>query len=80
MYVARGGAADTQMYSRASEQLDPAPIRGTEGGTHPFFSPDGQWIGFNSSDGKLKKVPVGGGAPLTLCDALRISGATWDAR
>ena len=79
VYVARGGAAGTtQMYSRASDQLDAVPLRGTEGGTHPFFSPDGQWIGF-SADGKLKKVPAGGGAPLTLCDALTLRGATWNA-
>ena len=35
----------------------------------PFFSPDGLWLGFFAeSEGKLKKVPLGGGAPLTLCD------------
>jgi hypothetical protein len=27
----------------------------------PFFSPDGQWIGF-FADGKLKKIAVQGGA------------------
>ena len=77
VFVARVGSGNSQMYSRASDQVDAVPIRGTEGGTHPFFSPDGQWIGFNSSDGKLKKVPVGGGAPLTLCDAPVLRGATW---
>ena len=39
---------------------------GTEGGTYPFFSPDGQWIGF-FADGKMKKISVQGGAPVTLC-------------
>ncbi len=58
-------------------QLDAAPIRGSEGASSPFFSPDGQWIGFFSSDGKLRKVPVGGGTGLTICDAIIGFGATW---
>ena len=36
-------------------------IAGTEGAHVPFFSPDGQWIGF-FAQGKLKKVPADGGA------------------
>ncbi len=40
---------------------------GTEGAQEPYFSPDGQWVGF-FADGKLQKVSVAGGAPLTICD------------
>ncbi len=40
---------------------------GTEGAQIPFFSPDGQWVGF-FADGKLQKVSVAGGAALTICD------------
>ncbi len=45
----------------------------------PFFSPDGQWLGFNDvDDGTLKKVSLTGGAPLTLCRGVfLIAGATW---
>ena len=32
-------------------------MQGTEGAETPFFSPDGQWIGF-FADGMLKKVSV----------------------
>jgi eukaryotic-like serine/threonine-protein kinase len=32
---------------------------------NPFFSPDGQWIGF-AAGGKLKKISVVGGAAVTL--------------
>ena len=28
------------------DQLDAVPIRGTEGAIGPFFSPDGEWVGF----------------------------------
>ena len=36
----------------------------TENGRDPFFSPDSQWVGF-FADGKLKKLSVQGGAPVT---------------
>ena len=51
-------------------------MAGTEGGSDPFFSPDGQWIGF-FADGKLKKIAVQGGAPVTLCDAVLPRGGSW---
>jgi hypothetical protein len=35
--------------------LQVVPLSGTDGATCPFFSPDGQWIGF-FADGKLKKI------------------------
>ena len=44
------------------------PVEGTENARMPFFSPDGRWLGF-VADGKLRKVPVDGGTPLTICDA-----------
>lgn len=52
---------------------------GTEGAAAPFFSPDSQWIGFFAS-GKLKKVPVSGGAALPVCDARAAYGGSWSGR
>ena len=43
---------------------------------NPFFSPDGQWIGF-FADGRLNKVSVSGGAPLILGDAPSHRGGSW---
>ncbi len=46
----------------------------------PFFSPDGQWIGYVSqADQMLKKVAISGGAPVILCNAQLIMGASWSA-
>jgi len=42
----------------------------------PFFSPDGEWVGFVTRT-ELKKVPVHGGSPLTLCAVDRSRGADW---
>ncbi len=60
-------AGRRQLYVRPLDQREATPIPGTEGAFSPFFSPDGQWVGF-SADGTLKKVPLAGGAPLTICD------------
>ena len=47
---------------------DALPLPGTEGGSHPFFSPDGHWVGF-FAEGKLKKTSIDGGKVLTLAEA-----------
>jgi serine/threonine-protein kinase len=65
-----------RLYLRSLDQFSVTPISGTEGGASPFFSPDGQWIGF-WADRKLKKVSLAGGQPLTLCDAAVPRGASW---
>src|SRR6266849_3621177 len=77
-YVAIQGGTQ-QLYLRAMDSLEARPIPGTEGAFTPFFSPDGQWLGFFAG-GKLKKVSVGGGAALTLGDASIPVGASWGSQ
>jgi Tol biopolymer transport system component len=57
---------------RLLSERQAAPLPGTEDASLPFFSPDGQWIAF-FADGKLKKVPAKGGAPVTICETPRFS-------
>jgi serine/threonine-protein kinase len=64
------------LVTRRLDQSEFAPLSGTEGANQPFFSPDGQWIAF-FADSKLKKVPVQGGSPLTLCEAPSPVGGSW---
>jgi serine/threonine-protein kinase len=64
-----------QIYLRSADRFDAEPVRGTEGGSDPFFSPDGQWLGF-VADNALKRVSVGGGPPSTLAGAIS-RGAAW---
>lgn len=68
------------LYIRSVNELAAKLIAGTEGSTrHPFFSPDGKWIGyFAVTDGKLKKIAVNGGASQALCDVVDIRGAWWN--
>jgi serine/threonine-protein kinase len=65
-----------QLYVRPLSELHPVPLTGAEGAAMPFFSPDGQWIGFFAG-GKLKKVRTAGGSPVTLSDAPNPRGGTW---
>ena len=51
-------------------------LTGTEGAAYPFFSPDGNWIGYVSQS-KLKKISIGGSAPMTLCDGNVDGGFSW---
>ncbi len=66
------------MYLRAIDSLEAVPIPGTENGTDPFFSPDGQWLGFFTS-GELKKVSLSGGAAVTLASIGR-GEANWTSQ
>jgi serine/threonine-protein kinase len=77
--LGRSPVGAPQLYVRAMDQLEARPIAGTEGAAGPFFSPDGQWIGFFAvADRVLKKVRIAGGAPLTVCDASPVArGASW---
>jgi len=72
----RGANGDSQLATRLLSQATPTPLPGTENAADPFFSPDGQWIGF-SADRKLKKVSVLGGAAVVLCDAPDRRGGAW---
>jgi Tol biopolymer transport system component len=77
-YVGRQGGSQ-QIYLRAMDSLEAKPIHGTEGAFNPFFSPDGQWVGF-FADGRLKKVSVSGGAAVILGDSGNPRGAAWGSQ
>jgi Tol biopolymer transport system component len=65
-----------QLFLRSIDRLDLVAVSGSEGADAPFFSPDGQWLGFFASGG-LKKVSVDGGTPVTICEAGFRRGASW---
>ncbi|MGH9254307.1 MAG: hypothetical protein ACRD3C_07030, partial [Vicinamibacterales bacterium] len=71
--VSRG---QQQLYLRAIDGIDASALAGTESATSPFFSPDGQWVGF-FAQGKLKKVSVATGTTQALCDAPFGAGGSW---
>jgi len=70
------GSAPSVLWVRSLATGVERPIEGTTGGYSPFFSPDSRSIGF-FAEGKLKIVPVEGGAALTLADARNGRGGAW---
>ncbi len=52
------------------------PMDGTTGAAHPFWSPDGRYVGFFAG-GKLLKIPATGGPVATVADAPNSRGGSW---
>jgi serine/threonine-protein kinase len=71
-FVTRAGTNVTRLAVRDRADLEPRTLPGTEGGDGPFFSPDGQWIGYFAG-AKMYKVPVSGGAPVLLADRAQLA-------
>jgi tRNA A-37 threonylcarbamoyl transferase component Bud32 len=65
-----------QLFRRDLAQLEAVPMAGTEGADSPFFSPDGNWVGFRAG-GALRKVAVNGGPATMICETAAIYGASW---
>jgi serine/threonine-protein kinase len=76
VYVVRNPGGGQQLATRLLGQATPTFLAGTDNPRDPFFSPDGQWIGF-FVNGQLKKISVLGGAALALADAPNPRGASW---
>jgi eukaryotic-like serine/threonine-protein kinase len=53
-------------------------LNGTAGASHPFWSPDGRYVGFFAG-GKLMKVPATGGPAVAVADAPNSRGGSWSA-
>ena len=53
------------------------PLRGTEGASYPFWSPDGRSIAF-FADNQIKRIDLEGEAMRTLLRVHRGTGGTWN--
>ena len=71
-----GSEGRTGLYLRSLDDFESSALPGTDGAANPFFSPDGQWVGFFAG-GKLKKVALAGGQPVNVCDAPTSRGESW---
>jgi serine/threonine protein kinase/Tol biopolymer transport system component len=80
VFAGRIGPA-SKLYVRPLDAAVATAIDGTDGAIAPFFSPDGNWIGFIAEEPsrlRVKKVAVGGGPAVALCDVPdQFWGATW---
>jgi eukaryotic-like serine/threonine-protein kinase len=71
--------ANNRFYLRKMDSMEPTALPGIESVSTPFFSPDDKWIGF-FRNGKLEKISLAGGTPVTLADGPDNRGATWSSR
>ncbi len=76
-FVAHSGEAK-QIYVRYLNSDTAQPLDGTLGASHPFWSPDGNSIGFFAG-GKLLRISANGGTVSTIADAPNSRGGSWGA-
>ena len=70
--------AERKLYLRPMDRNEATPIPGTEDAYGPFFSPDGEWVGFFAGN-QLKKVGLSGSLPVVLSQAPNAYGASWSS-
>ncbi|MHC4433292.1 MAG: protein kinase domain-containing protein [Planctomycetota bacterium] len=75
VYVAHIGGT-TQLFERMMNQFEVRPIMGTEGASAPFFSPDGQSVGFFANE-KLNRISLLGGEVVNICSSIGANGGSW---
>ena len=61
----------------ALDQLEATPIAGTDGASHPFFSPDGNRVGFIRNGTEVRIASLAGAPTVTLSDKVNSSAADW---
>ena len=77
VFTARKGESPNLLWVRKLSEPDARPLAGTEGAQRPFWSPDGQHIGF-FADRFFKKIDVDGGPVFTLAPGTESRGGTWN--
>src|SRR5262245_31725248 len=78
-FVAVDTAGKQQVWLRPLDGLQAFPVAGTEAVNRMFWSPDSRFHGF-ITDGKARKVAVGGGPAIVIGDAPGGSDGAWGTR
>jgi eukaryotic-like serine/threonine-protein kinase len=76
VFIASAAGAKPALWLRSLQAGTARVMPGTDGAEYPFWSPDGRWVGF-FADGRLKKIPAGGGPALAITDAPDPRGGSW---
>lgn len=65
------------IWIRPVDSLDAVPLSGTREGKQPFWSPNGNSLGFFAA-GKLQRIGIAGGPPRQLAEASEPFGGSWN--
>lgn len=63
----------TTLYARRLDDFEWSPLLGSNAASDPFFSPDGQWVGFMQVS-RVYKINLSGGAPVLVSDGSSAAG------
>jgi len=76
VFVGSGDDQRRRLYVRSMDSLSMQVISGTEDCGAPFWSADSRFVAY-ISQGKLKKIDVSGGPPVTLTEAAIVTSGAW---
>ena len=76
VFAAVGEDGKSALWVQPLSALAAQQLAGTEGASHPFWSPDSRQIAFFGG-GKLRRIDASGGPPQPICDAAQGRGGTW---
>jgi len=79
VFSARSADGKAFLWIRDFDSSASRLLSGTDGANYPFWSPDSRFVAF-FADGKLKKIDVNAGAPLTICDAPNSYIGSWSSK
>jgi Tol biopolymer transport system component len=76
-FTALKAGGEPSLWIQPLDSREARPVADTADANLPFWSPDSRAVGFFSA-GKLKRVDLAGGHVVTVCDAERGVGGTWN--
>jgi Tol biopolymer transport system component len=74
--VLKDASGTNAIWLRPLDKLEFQELDGTNDASSPFWSPDGEFLGF-FAQGKLKKIALAGGPPQNICTTTAGIGAAW---
>ena len=77
VYSATDAGGLQRLFLLERDEVEAVPLAGTTGAFAPFFSPDGEWVGFGAGNA-LKTLSLAGGTAKTLATGdSSVLGAAW---
>src|SRR5579862_9588505 len=75
-FLANTSSGRSRLWVKSLDSLTAQELPDTNGASTAFWSPDSQSLAF-FADGKLKRIELAGGSPVTLCESPDWRGGSW---